>query len=69
MYDVTGNEKVSVAPEIVVSVHESEAGIDAAVLVGPLRRENPRVFIGADSLGDSSLPGFDDGQVPDVRKR
>lgn len=52
---VTGGEKVSVAPEVVVTVDEADAGVDATTLVGDLRRETPRVFVGADSLDDDAF--------------
>lgn len=46
-------DKVSVAPEVVVMVDPTEAQTDATSVVGRLRRENPRVFVGADSLPES----------------
>lgn len=51
----TGGEKVSVAPEVVVALDEEAAGLAAADLVGSLRREDPRVFVGADSLADGAF--------------
>lgn len=51
----TGDDDVSVAPELVVTVTEDEAGTSASGLARALRTETPRVFLGAD--------GVDDGQV------
>ena len=48
---LTGGGKVSVAPEVVVSVDPSTTGVSATEAVGDLRREEPRVFVGADALG------------------
>ena len=42
----------SVAPEVSGLVDEEAAPLSARELVGALRAENPRVFVGADSLGD-----------------
>lgn len=47
---ITAAEKVSVAPEVSVSVDPNAARLSAAELVGALRREEPRIFVGADSL-------------------
>jgi L-seryl-tRNA(Ser) seleniumtransferase len=43
---------VSVAPELHVSVDPAAAGRSARELVGNLRREEPRVFVGADDLAN-----------------
>jgi L-seryl-tRNA(Ser) seleniumtransferase len=43
-------DKTSVAPEVVVTVDEDAAGRTTADIVLGLRREDPRVFVGADSL-------------------
>jgi D-glucosaminate-6-phosphate ammonia-lyase len=51
-YEVTGGQKVAVAPEIVVTVDGTRT---ATSLVANLRRETPRVFVGADSLDDSAF--------------
>lgn len=48
--EVAPAEKVSVAPEVEVSVDPETAGVSATGVVGALRREAPRVFVGADSL-------------------
>lgn len=48
----TGGEKVSVAPEVVVTVAATRDGPDATEIVRQLRRETPRVFVGADGLDD-----------------
>ena len=52
---ITGDEKVSVAPEVIVTVDPDAAGISATRLARALREERPRVFVGAD--------GIDEGQV------
>ncbi len=46
----TEADKTAIAPEVVVSVDEETAGITTVDLVRGLREENPRVFVGADSL-------------------
>ncbi|SEP02645.1 L-seryl-tRNA(Ser) seleniumtransferase [Halogranum amylolyticum] len=46
----TESDKTAIAPEVVVSVDESTAGITTVDLVRGLRKEDPRVFVGADSL-------------------
>ncbi len=51
----TGGDKVSVAPEVVVTLEKRAAGLSAADLVRSLRREDPRVFVGADSLDDAAF--------------
>ncbi|MFP9060644.1 aminotransferase class V-fold PLP-dependent enzyme [Natrialbaceae archaeon A-chndr2] len=52
---VTEGEKTAVAPEVYVRVDPDVAGIDATALVGELRRENPRVFVGPDHLHESAF--------------
>lgn len=47
---ISAAEKVSVAPEVQVSVDPDEAKMTAEELVAELRQEEPRVFVGADSL-------------------
>ncbi|MFC6800025.1 MULTISPECIES: aminotransferase class V-fold PLP-dependent enzyme [unclassified Haladaptatus] len=54
-YEVTGGQKVAVAPEILVTVDASSAETDATDLVSALRRETPRIFVGADSLADAAF--------------
>jgi L-seryl-tRNA(Ser) seleniumtransferase len=44
--------KLMVAPELRVEVHPDAAGVDAVELVGSLRREDPRIFVGSDELQD-----------------
>lgn len=51
----TQADKTSIAPEVVVTVNEAEAEITAEDLVLSLRKENPRVFVGADSLADRAF--------------
>ncbi|MFC6823631.1 aminotransferase class V-fold PLP-dependent enzyme [Halopelagius fulvigenes] len=51
----TEADKVSIAPEVVVTVDEDVAGITTIDLVRSLRQEDPRVFVGADSLADSAF--------------
>lgn len=51
----TGDDKVSVAPEVVVTIDADVAGTSATRLARDLREETPRVFVGAD--------GIDDGEV------
>lgn len=46
----TEADKTAIAPEVVVSVDESAAGVTTVDLVRGLRKEDPRVFVGADSL-------------------
>lgn len=50
-----GGGKVTVAPELYVEVDPGAAGIDAVGLVGALRREDPRVFVGPDHLDDGAF--------------
>ncbi|MFC4451313.1 aminotransferase class V-fold PLP-dependent enzyme [Halorussus aquaticus] len=47
---LTADDKTAVAPEVVVSVDPDAAGVSAADVVGGLRSEEPRVFVGADAL-------------------
>ncbi len=47
---LTADDKTAVAPEVVVSVDPELAGVTATDVVGGLRREEPRVFVGADAL-------------------
>ncbi|WP_380677823.1 aminotransferase class V-fold PLP-dependent enzyme [Salinigranum sp. GCM10025319] len=50
---VAAAEKVAVAPEVVVTVDPTAAVADATTVVRTLRREDPRVFVGADSLPEA----------------
>lgn len=50
--EITGGDGVSVAPEVSVSVDPDEAGITATELARTLREEDPRVFVGADGIGE-----------------
>lgn len=52
---VTEGEKTAVAPEVFVRLDPGVAGIDAETLVGELRREDPRVFVGPDHLQESAF--------------
>ncbi|NGM70617.1 aminotransferase class V-fold PLP-dependent enzyme [Natronolimnobius sp. AArcel1] len=52
---VTEGEKTAVAPEVFARIDPDAAGIDAETLVGELRRENPRVFVGPDHLHESAF--------------
>lgn len=45
--------KTAVVPDVVVQVDEAELGRATAELVLALRREDPRVFVGADHLADA----------------
>ncbi|WP_266081380.1 aminotransferase class V-fold PLP-dependent enzyme [Haladaptatus caseinilyticus] len=47
---LTADDKTAVAPEVVVSVDAEAAGVTATDIVGGLRSEEPRVFVGADAL-------------------
>lgn len=51
----TDADKVSIAPEVVVTLDEEAAGLTTGDLVLSLRQEDPRVFVGADSLGDDAF--------------
>lgn len=53
MTAVTAVDKTAVAPELAVTVNPDEAGVSATEVVGGLRQEKPRVFVGADSLPDT----------------
>ncbi len=48
--EITGDDAVSVAPEVVVAVDPDDAGITATELARELRQERPRVFVGADGI-------------------
>ena len=48
--ELTGGEKTDAVTTVSVTVDEAESGTSAAELVLALRRENPRVFVGADDL-------------------
>lgn len=48
--EIAAAEKTSVAPEVQVSVDPDAATLTARELVASLRREEPRIFVGADSL-------------------
>ncbi|WP_132060675.1 aminotransferase class V-fold PLP-dependent enzyme [Halorussus amylolyticus] len=50
---ITGAEKTAVAPEVVADLGDSP--VDAADLVAALRREEPRVYVGADGLHNSEF--------------
>jgi len=50
---ITGAEKTAVAPEVVADL--SDADSSAADLVAALRREEPRVYVGADGLHESTF--------------
>ena len=56
--DLTGLETTiedgakSVSPTVVVAVNEATVGATTATIVGSLRRERPRIFLGADDLAD-----------------
>ena len=52
---VTAAEKTAVAPELVVTVDEDAGTLSTATLVKELRRETPRIFVGADSLHRSQF--------------
>ncbi|WP_121744866.1 aminotransferase class V-fold PLP-dependent enzyme [Natronorubrum halophilum] len=52
---VTEGEKTAVAPEVFVRIDPETAGIDATTLVGQLRKENPRIFVGPDNLHESAF--------------
>lgn len=47
---LTADDGTAVAPEVRVRVDPSEAGVTATEVVAGLRREQPRVFVGADAL-------------------
>jgi len=50
---ITAADKTAVAPELTVTVEAGSAGISATEIVGALRREEPRVFVGADDLPEA----------------
>ena len=55
---IAAAEKTAVAPEVVVRIDPSpgtSAGASAAELVRQLRLEDPRVYVGADRLGESAF--------------
>ncbi|WP_158059640.1 aminotransferase class V-fold PLP-dependent enzyme [Halorussus halophilus] len=52
---LTADDKTAVAPEVIVSVDANVAGVSATDVVGGLRREEPRVFVGADALPASEF--------------
>jgi len=52
---VTGGGDVSVAPEVRVTVDPDAAGGSAVEIVRALRREEPRVFVGADDVDDGAF--------------
>ncbi|WP_440009705.1 aminotransferase class V-fold PLP-dependent enzyme [Halomicrococcus sp. SG-WS-1] len=47
---ITATDKTAVAPEVAATVDGDAAGVTATEVVAGLRREEPRVFVGADSL-------------------
>ncbi|KTG11477.1 L-seryl-tRNA selenium transferase [Haloprofundus marisrubri] len=47
--------KLMVAPEVFVTIDPEEAQLDAVELVGSLRKENPRIFVGSDDLLDDAF--------------
>jgi L-seryl-tRNA(Ser) seleniumtransferase len=51
----TEGDKTSVGPEAMVTVDEEAAGLSTEDLVLSLRREDPRVFVGADSVEDAAF--------------
>lgn len=51
----TEADKTSIAPEVIVTVDEDLADISVEDLVLSLRNEDPRVFVGADSLVDNAF--------------
>ena len=52
---VTEGQKLMVAPEANVEVDADTAGIGAVELVGALRQEDPRIFVGPDHLHDEAF--------------
>ena len=50
---ISAADKTSIAPELEVTVEPDAAGVSATDVVGGLRREEPRVFVGADALPES----------------
>jgi D-glucosaminate-6-phosphate ammonia-lyase len=53
--NITTDDKTAIAPEVVVEVDADVAGVSATEVVGCLRREEPRVFVGADSLPEGAF--------------
>lgn len=53
--DITANDGKTAVPEIEVTVDDSVVGMSATELVGLLRDENPRIFVGADALDDGKF--------------
>jgi L-seryl-tRNA(Ser) seleniumtransferase len=49
---VTEGQKVSVAPEAVVTLDESVTALSCVDLLRALREENPRIFVGSDDASD-----------------
>ena len=52
---ITEAGKTMVAPEVYVELDSEVAGIEVEALVGELRRENPRIFVGPDYLHESAF--------------
>lgn len=50
---LANDDKTHAVTQVVVSLDEERAGTTATRLVRALREENPRVFVGADDLGDA----------------
>ncbi|WP_436912204.1 aminotransferase class V-fold PLP-dependent enzyme [Halosimplex marinum] len=69
---VEGGAK-SVAPEVVVTVDPDAAGTTAEAVVRTLRREDPRVFVGADDVAEGRFGVnpmcLDDGELEYVLER
>lgn len=51
----TEADKMSIAPEVVVRHDEETSGLTTEDLVLSLRREDPRIFVGADCLADGAF--------------
>jgi L-seryl-tRNA(Ser) seleniumtransferase len=47
--------KTDAAPTAIVTLNESVIGLDATTLVANLRRENPRIFVGADKIEENQF--------------
>lgn len=47
--------KLMVAPEVYVEIDPEAAALNAVELVGALRKENPRIFVGSDDLLDGEF--------------
>lgn len=54
-HEITGGGKVAVAPELRLTVDEEVVGVTVVDLVRALRQEDPRIFVGADSLDESAF--------------